>query len=257
MCEAVGGPTILALVAFRDEANYLPGLLDNLANHVDGVIGLDDNSTDASAEIVERHPLTRQVLRSDRGPGSTHDDYILHSTLTRAAWAHGSNWLLGIDADERLAANFREALSAAVESHPCAGGFWVPMRECWSPCTVRVDGVWGRKRAARVFPSDPDHTFNPRRLHGSWPSVSTSPEDWPEIGSTLYHLRMMTPAGRSARLAKYKKLDPDNRYQAIGYDYLTEESDLSEQLIPDDDLATLFPPEPTTTGGGRGVGKLG
>lgn len=39
---------LLALVPFRDEMRFLPGLFENLTGQVDGVIALDDQSTDDS-----------------------------------------------------------------------------------------------------------------------------------------------------------------------------------------------------------------
>ena len=41
-------PRVLALTAFRDEMRFLPGFFDSVGSHVDGILALDDGSTDGS-----------------------------------------------------------------------------------------------------------------------------------------------------------------------------------------------------------------
>ena len=44
---------------------------------------------------------------------------------------------------------------------------------------------------------------------------------------------MIEPIDRQARRDRYLLLDPDRKFQAIGYDYLTDESSLELATIPD------------------------
>ena len=50
-------PRVLALIPFRDEMRFLPGFFQNVAPHVDGVIALDDQSSDESAAFAARQSL--------------------------------------------------------------------------------------------------------------------------------------------------------------------------------------------------------
>jgi len=43
---------------------------------------------------------------------------------------------------------------------------------------------------------------------------------------------MLTPERRRARRERYERLDPDRRFQTIGYDYLTDESGIELAPIP-------------------------
>lgn len=235
-------PRIIALVVFRDERHYLPGLLRNISPQVDGIVGLDDGSSDGSGDIVAGCPLTRDIIRLDRGPGSHHDDHLLHSTVIRAAWHVDADWLLGIDADERLSHGFRREANAVIASLPDADAFWAPLREVWSRSDYRGDGLWGAKRVARLFRSSADHVFDRRTLHGQWASIHRPPETWPSMKSPIYHLRMMRAEDRQRRRDKYTLLDPDREHQAIGYDYMLDEADLITTRIPWRDRRRLHPP---------------
>ena len=42
-------------------------------------------------------------------------------------------------------------------------------------------------------------------------------------GFNLYHLKMINPERRAARRDLYSRLDPKQKYQALGYDYLLDE----------------------------------
>ena len=224
-----GPARVLALVAFRDEARFVPGLLENLATQVDGVVALDDGSTDGSAELLRDHPLVLELLEVPPGAQEELEDGRNHRALTEAAWKHGADWLLGVDADERLECDFRmraehEIARAEAEEQPAV---WVWFRELWdAPDQFRVDGVWGQKRKACLFRSDPGHRFDDRRVHANWASWPPPKGDYPQGDLNIYHLRMIRPEDRQRRVLRYRRIDPDNTIQPQGYDYLLDERGL-------------------------------
>jgi hypothetical protein len=205
---------------------FLPGLFENLDGQVDGLIALDDGSVDGSRAFVEEQTLTVEVLSVPTGSQELLEDAKNHRTLTEAAWEHGPAWLLGIDADERVERNFRRRALREIRRASSAGhsALWVPFRELWNgPDTVRTDGVWGGKRKACLFESDRNHRFDDRRLHAIWAPWPPPDGDYPTADLRLYHLRMIRPEDRRARVERYRELDPDARWQEIGYDYLLDE----------------------------------
>lgn len=204
---------------------FLPGLFENLAGQVDGVVALDDQSTDGSREFVASQPLVRELLVVDYGAQEELEDGRNHRALTEAAWRHGAGWLFGVDADERVERGFRKRCEAEVRRAESAGhaALWVPFRELWdAPDRMRVDGIWGAKRKACLFKSDPGHRFDDRRLHAIWAPWPPSAGDYPEADLRLYHLRMIEAPDRRSRVERYRRIDPDNHWQEIGYDYLTD-----------------------------------
>jgi hypothetical protein len=241
---------VLALVPFRDEMRFLPGFFANVAPHVDGIVALDDGSTDGSGTYAASQPPVLELLTIEPGAHGENEDAILRRRLVEAAWEHGADWLLGIDADERLETGFRERMERELDraDETGADALWVPFKELYAPDRVRVDGVWGTKHKACLFRSSRDHVFDERRMHGRWASLREPEASWPAADLRLYHLRMIEPADRVARAELYRRLDPDRRWQPIGYDYLLDEDGM--------ELAPLEPgrgyaPSPSSGGAAR------
>ena len=220
-------PRVLGLVSFRDEERFLPGLLENVARQVDGLVALDDGSTDGSAELIADHPLVVELLRVPAGQQDELEDGRNHRALTEAAWRHGADWLLGLDADERLERDFRgraEEEIARAEAEAQAA-LWVWFRELWdAPDRFRADGIWGTKRKACLFRSDQGHRFDERRVHAHWAPWPPPRGDYPQADLNIYHLRMILPEDRRTRVQRYRRIDPDAVWQPVGYDYLLDES---------------------------------
>jgi hypothetical protein len=243
---------LLALVSFRDEMRFLPGLFENLAGQVDGVVALDDGSTDDSRAFVESQPLLVELVTVPVGAQEEMEDGRNHLTLVEAARRHDPDWLLGIDADERVEREFRRRAEAEMERAEAADelALWLPFRELWdSHDRVRVDGVWGEKRKACLFRLAPESRFDERRLHSIWAPWPPPKGEYPTADLRLYHLRMVEAADREARAARYRRLDPERRYQAIGYDYLVDEEGL--ELAPLEPGREYLPP-----GAGGQAGRL-
>jgi hypothetical protein len=169
----------------------------------------------------------------DGGPGAW-DDAGNHERLVRAASEHGAEWLLGIDADERVERGFRERAERVIARSGGEGAYFVRIRELWDrPDRVRVDGVRGRKRKAALFRARPDHVFDRREWHGHWAPLNDHPDGiFPTADLLVYHLRMLHAEDRAARRARYEALDPEARWQQIGYAYLTSADGLVTAPLP-------------------------
>ena len=241
----VGATRLLALLACHDEMRFLPGYFANLASQVDGVIALDDGSTDGSAEFIAAQPLTLELIRLPARKPHVWDEPRNRRLLIEAAGRHGAEWVLAQDADERIERGFRARAETLIAGTASTGiqAFALTFRELWNaPDTYRVDGVWDLKRQARLFRLRSDAQFDDRPLHGHWAPINSATErGFRQVDLCLYHLRMIDPADRQARRDRYLQLDPERRFQAIGYDYLTDESSLQLATIPDGrDYEPLF-----------------
>jgi glycosyltransferase involved in cell wall biosynthesis len=220
---------LLAVVAARDEMRYLPGFVANVAPQVDGIIALDDGSRDGSAEFLEACAAVIEILRvpPDR---PTWDEVGNHRALVEAALRHRADWILCLDADERLERDFRVRAERVIRRGRLLGysAYAIRLRELWdSPDAFRVDGMWGSKAMARLFKARPDHEFDPRPLHGiKAPLQARRNGRYPLADLTLYHLGMLGPEDRLARRRRYELADPDGRWQRVGYEYLTDERGL-------------------------------
>jgi len=227
---------LLALLPIRNHAHFLPGLIANISPHVDGIIALDDGSTDDTCAILERCPAVLEVLHnpSDR---SDWDEMGNHARLLQAAARHHADWVLSIDADERVERDFRRRCERVIRRGHWLGytAYGLRLRELWdSPDEYRVDGIWGQKTVPRLYKLRPDHKLDRRELHGSKaPRQARIEGRYPIADLNLYHLGMLTPELRQARRRRYEHLDPTARWQRkIGYAYLTDVSELQLRRIP-------------------------
>jgi glycosyltransferase involved in cell wall biosynthesis len=234
-------PRILALLACRNEMAWLPDYFESAfasaAPLVDGVVALDDGSTDGSADYLAGRPEVVRLVRLPPREDHLWDDGLNHRRLVEASWDLRPDWLLGLDADERLEHGFRERAEeeiarAAREGHRA---YRIHIREIWDhPLQFRADGLWGKKSGSRLFEARRDHEFHQQRLHCHWaPLNSRENGDFPQADLFLYHLKMLTPESRAARRARYENLDPDRRFQTIGYSYLTDTEGIRlERIAP-------------------------
>lgn len=237
-------PRILALLAFRNEMRFLPDWFENIRPLVDGVVALDDGSTDGSADFVARQPEVLQLLRLPPSPDHVWDDALNHRRLVEASWEHRPDWLLGLDADERLEQGFRARAEQEIDRARREGhrAWRLHVREIWDhPLQYRADGIWGTKSSARFFEARRDHEFHMQRLHCYWaPLNSRTDGDFPQADLMLYHLRMLTPDDRAARQSRYENLDPGRDFQSIGYGYMTDTEGLRlERIAPEREYRPL------------------
>jgi hypothetical protein len=228
---------LLATTMVRNEIRFLPDMLRNVAPQVDGIIALDDGSIDGSDRLLAESPWVLELLRNppDR-PGW--DQPGNHRRLIEAALRHGAEWIIAVDADERLEREFRIRAERVIQrGHPIGlTAFGVHFRELWdSPRSFRADGIWGRKTQPRFFRALADHQFDERPIHGAKaPLQGKIGGSFPLADLIIYHLRMVRRDDRQARRQRNERLDPEARYQpGIGYAYLTDETGLRLRPVPE------------------------
>ena len=208
--KRAGTPRVLGIYSFRFDEHLVPALRANTAPLVDGWISWDDRGAD--------------------GPFS--DETDRRYALLCAARAAGDEWVLTLDPDERIERRFRLRIRHAMATDANAVTF--ALREMYTPRHYRVDGVWGEKRQARLLRVSDGITrpdADPGALHVPWTSFLRDPR-MAASRHNVYHLKMIHPERRHARAALYGLLDPERRMQAIGYDYLADETGIELHRIP-------------------------
>ena len=225
---------IIALLAFCNEENYLPGFFAHLRDYVSEFIVLDDNSTDRSAEIARAESNTTLLTVGTREPHPEHFYEVDNRrNILETALARSADWALACDADERYEKRFLESLPILTRKVKCA--YALRVRDLWdSKDHYRIDGVWEAKVKFVLFPVLPFTDYYPSHtLHTKWPAPNIPCSDENILDFNLYHLISLRRADRLARLRKFKTIDPESRYQRwLGYDYLADENGLKVAEIP-------------------------
>jgi glycosyltransferase involved in cell wall biosynthesis len=155
---------LVVLVPARNAAGDLPGLLDSIRGLADAVVALDDGSTDGTREVLAAEPLVEVLLTNPRREDYRGwDDAANRNRLLEAAAALEPEWILSLDADERIDAGDAAALRAFLETDAlpgCAYGFrHVPMRGDVDHYLPRYQWVY------RLFACQPGQRFPDQRLH--------------------------------------------------------------------------------------------
>lgn len=108
-------PKLSVTIITRDEAANLPAALDSVA-WADEIVVVDSESTDATVDIARRH--TSKVLVRP-WPG-----YV--DQKNRAAAEASHDWILSLDADERVTPALADEIRGLMRGDPPAAGYRVP-----------------------------------------------------------------------------------------------------------------------------------
>ena len=226
---------VFCLIAVRNEERYLPGFLHHMRDAVDGIIALDDCSTDRTPVILRGEPRVVSILTEDRaGLPHANETTNRHRLLVEAARI-GAQWVVCADADERFEARFLDRLHAEAEEGERTGRpiLCVRIVNLWnSPQHFRIDGRNGPRWTPRMFRLPSRLPERSPVLHRPWFPVELDTAPKAYANAYLFHLRMIDRSERQARFEKFRLIDPQNSHQRIGYQHLIDETNLTLRPVP-------------------------
>ena len=204
---------LICLLPVRNAAADLPGYFASVRRFCDGVVALDDGSTDETRALLEAEPLVRVMLENPRRADYRGwDDAANRNRTLAAAAVLEPTWLISLDADERVDEADGAALRAFLETDAlpgCAYGFrHVPMRGGPGQFLPRYQWIY------RLFAYEPGQRFPNQRLHFIPIPTSIPRQRWLRTTLRVQHLGGSTAERRLARFAKYLEADPNRTYQA-------------------------------------------
>jgi glycosyltransferase involved in cell wall biosynthesis len=231
-------PKLVCLLPVRNGELDLPDYFASVERFADGIIALDDGSTDGTRELLERHPLVIRVLTSPpRSDYQGWDDAGNRNRLLEAAAELEPEWILSLDADERIPGDDAAALREFVENESlpgCAYGFQV--FRMWQDMSHHEPaGLW----VYRLFAFEPGQRFPDQRLHFVPIPTSIPRALWLRTTVRIQHLGSVTEQRRLDRYEKYRQADPDNEFQHSYRDLLTTPADINVWPSRPDGLPVL------------------
>ena len=218
----------------RNEEYHLPTFLQHIQNYVDFIVAVDDGSTDNTYEILNSHPLCKEIIKLPVHTSEDWEEAANRQLVVKLAKKHGAEWVLCCDPDERFEENFLKNIRKIIAEDKKLSCYHVKIKECWGKYNIyRDDGIWAKKEKCVLFPLLDKMDFDYKQKH----HIPWSPKELrnhTKLDYNLYHLKMIKNADREKRKNLYNNLDPNHLMQKIGYNYLTSEKGIKLVQIPYD-----------------------
>ena len=111
----------LCLAVYNEEKNiHYP--LDSAYDFVDEVVIVDGGSTDQTITVAKSYGKKVRIINSD-------NPVMFHKNKQKAIEAATGEWILQLDADEKLTKELREEIKKTLSSrHPSLVAFWLPRK---------------------------------------------------------------------------------------------------------------------------------
>jgi glycosyltransferase involved in cell wall biosynthesis len=222
-------PELVALLPVRNAERWLSEWLAAASEWADGVIALDDGSTDASRVILQNHPLVRRVLRNPVRPTfEGWDDRANRQRLLDAAEEFSPRWVMFLDADERVAPTDVEVLGRIIRDEDPSFAYGLRIHAATDDLqSVESQGRW----VYRLFGWEPGLELPDKKLHLVPTPISIPRRRWLRTTVRLLHMGTTDESDRAARFEKYREADPDRRWQS-SYGHLLDHPVGMTPLLP-------------------------
>lgn len=204
-------PRVVCLLPVRNGAADLPGFFASAAGFADAVIALDDGSTDDTAAVLRAQPLVAKLIaNSPRADFRGWDDAANRNRLLETAAEFQPEWIISVDADERIPADDAKALREFLATDALPGiayGF-----RCYSMIGDLEHALPNPIWVYRLFAFAPGQRFPDQDLHFTPIPVAISRRAYVRTSFRIQHLGGMSPERRLARYEKYRQADPECRF---------------------------------------------
>lgn len=228
---------VIALIQTYNERKNIPEVLDHLSKYCDGIILLDDESTDNTYEFAENEKL---ILKVKKQRNNTFDDLQNRNILLDLASFFSAEWLLFMDADERFADDFVLETSTIPVNYSIVAfplvHMWGSINHYWSNKAFIPgfpEGVVLRKRMFK--PKSRMQIHAEKKLHFvSIPYISPT-FIYPQL---IKHLGTLQESDREKKYGFYKAVDENWEQHKDQYEFLTDR-DIRTRSISEFDMEVI------------------
>jgi len=208
---------LICLIQVRNESRHIPEVLQHLEQHCDGIILLDDGSTDDSYKKAVSEKLLLKVRKRYKGH---FDDLENRNLLLQLGALFKTEWFFFADADERFDTRSASLIDICQKQDIDTVSF--AMVHLWDhPGKYRTDLPEGKKglfRRYRMFRNYGYMQIESRReIHFAATPYIRRRYD---AAVLVLHAGMMDAAVRRRKYEYYKKVDEEGKKQGYRYDFL-------------------------------------
>lgn len=197
----------IGLMIVKNEADILLRSLDSYAKWLDGIVALDNGSTDGSLEILGQHPIVKK-LAVDAGE---FNETRLVPKIIELASDIQADWYVESDADEIFNPDFRNVMQATPSPFNVIGARLLYMLD---------DTHYYRERPVyRIFRKAQFSFGHIRKLHHG--KIPIAPHLQRKVFCPFHikHFQIRSYKQGMCKYNNYVQLDPTNKYQR-GYEHL-------------------------------------
>jgi len=219
----------VAIIPVFNEESHVRRCLTHLSGLVDGIVVLDDGSTDGTPELLPQFPKVWKVLRTPAGAKQEWDDARNHARLNQALAEFSPDWVIRLDQDETFDEPMREHL-------PMLAAVGPEIRAFAFRRYILDEGSQARSASAldiiRMYRYSPHSRFAARRLHMSFEPLDVTRSQIRMTNIRFWHHTGFTERLREDRYKKFTASDPQGLYQ-----------DSYDNLLRPPDFVPVDPPE--------------
>ena len=125
--------TLSVVLATHNEEKNLPECLESVKNLADEIVVVDGYSTDKTAEVAKK--FGAKVILVPNNP-------MFHINKQKAIDAATKDWVLQLDADERVTPQLAEEIRNVIESPDAKNGYWIPRKNWFLGRFLMKGGVY-------------------------------------------------------------------------------------------------------------------
>ncbi len=209
--------------------------LGSLCRFVDGIVVLDDGSTDSTPDICRARPKLAHYIRWEK---SFFDEGIDRNVVPALIKDTEPDWILIMDIDEVFEDRILDDIGPMMQQDEF--DFWgFRMVHFWRTKThFRMDGNWGEETRVhiheRLFRNNPDLRYPCRRIHGAHVLGLSGKGALSEAMIKHYGYAHDEKIVEKFRL--YSEVDPDGSYGHL----LSEEGAKLVEYRPGMDIARVM-----------------
>ncbi len=197
-------PTITFGIIVKNEEKFLPACLESIKELADEIIVVDTGSTDKTVEIAKRFGAKIIHHKWQLNMSKARDEYIKAAT---------KEYILSLDADERIAKSDASRIKPVLEAHPDVTGFFFVKRDYGFPGKQRPSddpyeeskpfSSWMEVREVRLFKND-KHLHYTHHVHTNLiPSIQKLGGRVADIdGIPIHHFRQQLTSQQKASKRK-------------------------------------------------------